>query len=72
MFVKEQRFAAGDEIQPSAEPNRLDCLVKLVDHCTAAKEIADSLGDSFLSYMLSMSIQAARSEMRPKILQSHR
>lgn len=54
------------------EPGRLDQLVTLVDHCTAAKEIAESLGDTFLSYMLSMTIQAARGEMRPKALRSHR
>jgi hypothetical protein len=79
MIVKEPRlFAAGeankcaDAVKKPFEQNRLDQLVALVDHCTAAKEIADSLGDTFLAYMLSMTIQSARTEMQPKALRSRR
>ncbi|MGD0632829.1 MAG: hypothetical protein ABSA13_00930 [Beijerinckiaceae bacterium] len=79
MIVKEPRlFAAEDANKPADvvtvpfEQSRLDQLVALVDHCTAAKEIADVLGDTFLAYMLSMTIQSARTEMRPKALRSRR
>lgn len=50
-----------------AEQDRLAQLVKFSDLCTSAKEIAEALDDTFLAYMVSMSIQAARLEMRPKI-----
>ena len=39
-------------------------LSALIEHCTAAQSIADAAGERFLSYMLSMTIQAARS-LRP-------
>ena len=51
---------------------RIDRLVELVDHCSSAKDIAESIGDTFLAYMLAMAIQAARTEMRPKALAAHR
>ncbi len=48
------------------EKRRLNQLGTLVDHCTAAQAIADAQGDKFLSYMLAMTIQAARGAMRPR------
>jgi hypothetical protein len=54
------------------EKTRLDRLIEIVDHCTAARSIAESAGDTFLSYMLAMTIQAARTEMRPKTLRSRK
>ncbi len=54
------------------EKSRLDRLIEIVDHCTAARAIAEAAGDTFLAYMLAMTIQAARTEMRPKALRSHR
>lgn len=50
-----------------SEQSRIDRLVQFADHCSSAKELAESMGDTFLAYMMSMSILAARSEMRPKI-----
>lgn len=47
-----------------SEKKRVDQLEKLVDHCNAAQAIADAQGDKFLSYMLAMTIQAARGAMR--------
>ncbi len=58
--------------QTPADLSRLDQLVAVVDHCTAAIEIAKASGDSFLVHMLSMTAQAARIEMRPKILRARR
>ena len=54
--------AGGDGL----EKRRLDQLGTLVDHCTAAQAIADAQGDKFLSYMLAMTIQAARGAMQPR------
>ena len=50
----------------------MDRLVQYADYCEAAKEIAESMGDTFLAYMMSMSIQAARAEMKPKIASARR
>lgn len=47
----------------SPEKQRKDQLNKLLDHCAAAQAIADVQGDKFLSYMLAMTIQAARGSM---------
>ncbi len=59
---------AGQAAQSGAvDQQRLDQLIRFSDLCTSAKEIAEALDDSFLAYMVSMSIQAARLEMRPKI-----
>ena len=48
------------------EKRRVDQLRTLVDHCTAAQAIAEAQDDKFLSYMLAMTIQAARGAMRPR------
>lgn len=49
----------------SAEnPTRIEKLVELVDHCTAAKATADELGEKLLSYLLAMAIQESRAAMR--------
>ena len=45
-------------------------LVEIVDHCTAAKEIAEATGESFLAYMLAMTILEARNEMRRRSLRA--
>ncbi len=58
--------------QTPAALSRVDQLVAVVDHCTAAIEIAKASGDPFLVYMLSMAAQAARIEMRPKMLRARR
>ena len=50
----------------SLEKRRIDQLVTLVGHCTAAQAIADAQEDRFLSYMLAMTIQAARVVMHPR------
>lgn len=62
----------ADTVDLPVEPDQLDQLVALVDHCTAAKDIAESLNDTFLAYMVSMTIQAARREMRAKALPARR
>ena len=72
LFVAEDTNESGDAIKTPFERSRLDQLVTIVDYCTAAKDIADSLGDTFLAYMLSMTIQSARTEMRPKALRARR
>ncbi|MDR3462882.1 MAG: hypothetical protein P4L76_11275 [Beijerinckiaceae bacterium] len=72
LFVAEDTDKPGDSIKMPLEQSRLDQLVTIVDHCTAAKDIADALGDTFLAYMLSMTIQSARTEMRPKTLRARR
>jgi hypothetical protein len=79
MYLKEQGPLPADGENQCADAvdglfgsSRLDQLVALVDHCAAAKDIAESLNDTFLSYMLSMTILAARSEMRPKALRVSR
>jgi hypothetical protein len=54
------------------EPSRMDRLVQYADYCESAKKIAESMGDTFLAYMMSMSIQAARTEMKPKIASATR
>ena len=46
------------------DPKRLEQLIKFSDLCTSAKQIAEALDETFLAYMISMSIQAARIEMR--------
>ena len=61
--------SGGDD---AGRSSRVDRLVELVDHCTSAMSIAEAMGDTFLVYMLSMSIMAARVEMRPKELRLHR
>lgn len=44
--------------------SRIDRLVEIIDHCSAAKQGADEMGDKFLSYLLSMAIQEARALAR--------
>ncbi len=51
----------------AVDQQRLDQLIRFSDLCASAKDIAVSLNDTFLAYMVSMSIQAARMEMRPKL-----
>lgn len=53
--------------QAPNEQSRMDRLVQYADYCESAKAVADSIGDTFLAYMMAMSIQAARTEMKPKI-----
>lgn len=48
----------------SDERARMDQLVAIVDHCNAAIDIADKLDNKFLSYLLSMAVQEARTAMR--------
>lgn len=58
---------------PGAAPEldtRIDHLVALVDHCKAAQDLSDALGDKFLSYLLAMTIQEAQGAMRRSNLQS--
>jgi hypothetical protein len=45
---------------------KVDRLVTLIDHCTAAKAIADELGEKLLSYLLAMAIQEGRSSVRQR------
>jgi hypothetical protein len=49
---------------PAAPQSRIDRLVALIDHCSAARQTADELGETFLSYLLAMAIQEGRSAMR--------
>lgn len=75
MLVKEPSALLGIEDAVPATPaeiSRVDQLVALVDHCTAAIEIAEATGDKFLVYMLSMTVQAARIELRPAVLRARR
>ena len=58
--------SAASAVGDSFERRRLDQLGTLVDHCTSAQAIADAQGDKFLSYMLAMTIQAARGAMKPR------
>lgn len=44
--------------------SRIDRLVEIMDHCGAAKQSADEMGDKFLSYLLAMAIQEARALAR--------
>jgi hypothetical protein len=55
------------ERQAPPEKSRMDRLVQYADYCESAKEVAEAMGDTFLAYMMAMSIQAARTQMRPKI-----
>ena len=48
----------------SDERVRMDQLVALVDHCNGAIEMADKLENKFLSYLLSMAVQEAKTAMR--------
>ena len=50
-----------------SDQKRLEQLIRYSDLCSSAKEVAETLGDPFLAYMVSMSIQAARLEMRLKV-----
>jgi hypothetical protein len=44
--------------------SRVELLVELIDHCTAAKDQADGLGEKFLSYLLAMALQESRAAIR--------
>ena len=44
---------------------RSERLVAIVDHCATAKALADGIGDKFLAYLLAMTIQEARANLRP-------
>ena len=46
-------------------PSRTETLVAIIDHCGAAKTLADQVGNRFLAYLLAMTIQEARSNLRP-------
>lgn len=46
------------------EKRRSRQLDALLDHCLSAQVIADVQGEKFLSYMLAMTIQAARALTR--------
>ena len=71
--MHDRNASAGSLDRPAfIEPSRMDRLVQYADYCEAAKEIAESMGDTFLAYMMSMSIQAARAEMKPKIASARR
>lgn len=45
-------------------PSRIDRLVALADHCTAAQALAIDLGEGFLVHLLAMVIQEARTTMQ--------
>ena len=60
------------ERQAPTEQSRMDRLVQYADYCESARKVAESIGDTFLAYMMSMSIQAAQSEMKPKIASAKR
>lgn len=62
LAFKASRAKAPLKKTPGAR--RLECLVELVDHCTAAKGMADDLDEKFLAYLLAMAIQETRSAMR--------
>ena len=42
-----------------------DQMIAIVDHCTAAKALADGISNRFLAYLLAMTIQEARTNLRP-------
>lgn len=46
--------------EPDPGKNANESLAALVDHCTAALNIAHTRGDKFLTYMLEMTLQAAQ------------
>ena len=45
--------------------SRTESLVAIVDHCAVAETLADKAGYKFLAYLLAMTIQEARSNIRP-------
>ena len=52
---------------PDAEDgrvHRIDQTVAIMDHCRAAKVLADRRGDKFLSYILAMAIEEARTNLQ--------
>lgn len=49
---------------PTATKNcRGDHIKVFLDHCIAAKKVADDRNEKFLSYMLSMTIEEARASI---------
>jgi len=62
---------SDEPARPSLSPAEFDQsrfyrLVEIIDYCVAAKARAEFIEDSFLVYLLSMAIQAARNELKPK------
>ena len=56
--------SAAPHVGHETQNRRVKQFEALIEHCTAAQIIADGEGDRFLSYMLAMTIQAARGAMR--------
>jgi hypothetical protein len=44
--------------------SRTDRVVAIIDHCAAAKALADEIGNRFLAYLLAMTVQEAQSSLR--------
>lgn len=61
--MKRARAKLPDSL-PVAGSGHTDKLVELIDHCTAAKKIADEMGETFLAYLIAMAIQEGRTAMR--------
>lgn len=55
---------AGGVIVATPQEIHAEQLAQLLEHCVAAQTIADAQGERFLSYMLAMTIQAARDRGR--------
>ena len=51
--------------QGGGEPSgrRTESLVAIVNHCAAAKTMADQAGNKFLAYLLAMTLQEARTNL---------
>lgn len=60
-------LAGRREHRAPLEQSRIDRLVQYADYCESAKAVAEAMGDTFLAYMMSMSIQAARTQMKPRV-----
>ena len=63
----ESASARGRSIAATESRRRTEQLVDAIDHCAAAKDIADGLGDRFLAYLLAMAIQEARAAIRDSV-----
>ena len=62
--AKQAKASIAGAIKPFDDPSRIDRFVEIIDHCAAAKEAADALGEKFLSYLLAMAIQESRATVR--------
>ena len=58
------RKRKGLPVTDAQNRSRVDRFVEIIDHCAAAQEAADGLGEKFLSYLLAMAIQESRAAVR--------